>query len=77
MALIPHPFGTRSRAELREIAAKCAGDIARLLCEAAPVGAAIAAAAPAAPRAKLIEAPADIDELNKFYIKRRSAARCG
>ena len=59
---------------MREIAAKCADDIARLLCEAVPAGAATAAIAPAAlnvPRAKLIEAPADLDELNKFYIKRR------
>jgi hypothetical protein len=71
MALIPHPFGTRSREELREIAAQCAEDIAKLLCEAAPAGAAAASAAPAAPRAKLIEAPADPVELNKFYMQRR------
>jgi hypothetical protein len=71
MALIPHPFGTRSRDELKEIAAKCADDIARLLCEAAPAGATTAAVAPAAPRAKLIEAPADLDEFNKLFIKSR------
>ncbi len=72
MAQIPHPFGTRSRAELKEIAAKCADDIARLLCEAVPAGGAKAAAvALNVSRAKLIEAPADLDELNKFYIKRR------
>jgi hypothetical protein len=71
MALIPHPFGTRSREELKEIAAKCADDIAKLLCERTPATANTVAAAPAAPRAKLIEAPADIDEFNKFYIKRR------
>ncbi len=72
MALIPHPFGTRSREELREIAAKCADDIARLLCEAASAGAAKAVdIAPAAPRAKLIEAPADLDEFNKFFIRQR------
>ena len=72
IALVPHPFGTRSRDELKTIAAKCADDIARLLCESAPASAsAMAATVPAAPRAKLIEAPADLDELNKFYIKRR------
>ena len=71
MALIPHPFGTRSRAELKEIAAKCVDDIARLLCEAAPAGSATAAVAATAPRAKLIEAPADLGELNKFYMQRR------
>ena len=70
--MVPHPFGIRSREELKEIAAKCADDIARLLCEAAPAGSAAAApAAAATPRAKLIEAPADLDELNKLYIKRR------
>ncbi len=74
MALIPHPFGTRSREELLEIAAQCADDIAKLLCEAAPAGAAATvAAAPVAPRAKLIDAPADLAELNKFYIQRRWA----
>ena len=72
IAVVPHPFGTRSREQLWEIAEKCADDIARLLCEAAPADSALpAAVAPAAPRAKLIEAPADLDELNKFYMKRR------
>ncbi len=71
MALIPHPFGTRSRDELKVIAAQAADDIARLLCEAAPAQAVTAAAAPAAPRAKLIEAPAELEELNRFYIQRR------
>ncbi len=70
MALIPHPFGTRSRDELKEIAAKCADDIARLLCEAAPAAAA-AAVALAVPRAKLIEAPADLDAFNRLFIQRR------
>ncbi len=75
MAQIPHPFGTRSRAEVKDIAATCADDIARLLCEATPTGTAtLVAAVPLAlpaPRAKRIEVPADLDELNKFFIKRR------
>ena len=75
IALVPHPFGTRSREQLWEIAEKCVDDIARLLCEAAPAGtvtsAAVAPAALNVPRAKLIEAPADLDALNKFYIKKR------
>jgi hypothetical protein len=70
--VVPHPFGTRSRDELREIAARCADDIARLLCEAAPANSrAPSAVAPAVPRARLIEAPGDLDELNRFYMKRR------
>jgi len=72
IAVVPHPFGTRSRAELNEIATRCAHDIARLLCEAAPVNTAAVAAGPAvAPRARLIEAPAGLDELNRFYMSRR------
>jgi hypothetical protein len=31
IAVIPHPFGGRSRGEVREIAGQCAEDIARLL----------------------------------------------
>ena len=72
IALVPHPFGTRSREQLREIAAKCADDIARLLCEAPPVNSTkVVSSAPAAPRAKLIDAPAELDELNKLYMKQR------
>ena len=33
LAVIPHPFGTRSREEIRSIAETCVADIARLLCE--------------------------------------------
>ena len=53
IAVVPHPFGTRSRDELREIAAQCAEDIARLLCET-PGRATVSRApsAPAAPRAR-------------------------
>ena len=72
IAVIPHPFGTRSREEIRNIATSCAADIARLLCEAAPNDeAATASAVPVSARAKLVEAPGDLDELNKFYIERR------
>ena len=71
MAMIPHPFGTRSREELRDIAAKAADDIARLLCEAVPAGAAVAPVALKVPSAKRVYAPADLAELNKFYIQRR------
>ncbi len=72
IAVVPHPFGTRSRDELRQIAGQCADEIARLLCESGPGGPPAARQnAPAAPRAALIEAPGDLAELNKFYIQRR------
>ena len=69
---MPHPFGTRSRDELRTIAETCADDIARLLCESqAAVSAAAAAAAPTVPRAKLVEAPGELEALNRFFIEQR------
>lgn len=33
IAVIPHPFGSRTREEVREIAERCAADIARLVSE--------------------------------------------
>jgi hypothetical protein len=33
LAIIPHPFGIRTRDEVRAIAVKCVDDIARLLLE--------------------------------------------
>ena len=33
LAIIPHPFGIRTREEVRAIAAKCADDIAMLVAE--------------------------------------------
>jgi hypothetical protein len=34
IAVIPHPFGTRSRDEIRRMAEKCADDIANLVLKA-------------------------------------------
>jgi hypothetical protein len=71
MALIPHPFGTRSRAELKAIAAQCADDIAKLLCEATPSFPSSRVVPPLVPRAKLIELPADLAAFNKLFIQKR------
>jgi hypothetical protein len=71
IAVVPHPFGTRSREALKEIAAKCADEIVRLLCERPPSGASARESAAPPPRAKLVEAPSDPDEFNRLYIKRR------
>jgi hypothetical protein len=73
MAVIPHPFGLRSRAEVREIADRCAADIARLVQEAgqsnrtAPAG----SAARGNRRAERIEAPEDHEGFNRFCRERR------
>lgn len=71
IATIPHPFGTRSRDELRTIAAGCADEIARLLCEAPKSVTAAQQNISASPRAALLDAPAELDELNRFFMKRR------
>jgi hypothetical protein len=36
IAVIPHPFGLRTRDEVRQIAEKCVDEIAKLAAEAAP-----------------------------------------
>jgi hypothetical protein len=73
IAVIPHPFGTRSREEVKTIAATCATDIARLLCAAAtPEKAAQSVqASTLTARASLIEAPDDFEGLNKLFMARR------
>jgi hypothetical protein len=71
IATVPHPFGTRSREELRQIAGQCADDIALLLCESVTESPAARQNVSAAPRAPLIEAPSGLDELNRFFIERR------
>ena len=72
IAVVPHPFGVCSRDEIKEIAGKCAADIARLVCESGAKGSSKARRGlPAARHAALIEAPADLDELNQLFIERR------
>ncbi|MGE5524240.1 MAG: hypothetical protein ACM3SS_11025, partial [Rhodospirillaceae bacterium] len=69
IAVVPHPFGTRRRDEVRAIAEQCVGKIARLACDA-PAASEKAAAQPV-PRAALVEAPAGLEAVNDFYMARR------
>jgi hypothetical protein len=69
IAVVPHPFGTRKRDELRAIAEQCAGEIARLACEA-PAASTERAGTPI-PRASLVEAPEGLEDINAFYMERR------
>jgi len=73
IAVVPHPFGTRSREELREIASGCADEIARLLCEPVPRASKGAHQHASVARARLIEIPDDLEEINKYFIQRRWA----
>jgi hypothetical protein len=54
---------------VKRIAEACVGEVARLACEVPAAGAARAAAQ--APRAELVEAPGDLEEVNAFYMERR------
>ena len=69
IAVVPHPFGTRSREELAGIAARCADDIAKLLCESAPTPAHAPSASVVVPCAPLVEAPADREALDRDFMK--------
>jgi len=72
LAIIPHPFGIRTRDEVREIAAQCADDIARLICNrSADSAVEVIERTLPAPRAARVEAPADLDELNRFFQARK------
>ena len=68
IAVIPHPFGIRTRDEVRQLAVQCADDIARLLC-AAGSSAGIAQSA-AVKRAALVEVPGDLDAYNRVFLER-------
>lgn len=71
---IPHPFGTRSREELREIANRCVEDIAQALCEKNEQQSVQAPSTPmAAPRALSFEVDNDLEQINRLFIKKRWA----
>jgi len=69
IAVIPHPFGNRTRDEIRVMAGRCADDIVRLMRETGPAPALIRREAVA--RAALFEAPDDLEELNRYFHERR------
>ncbi len=68
---MPHPFGLQNRDELRAIAGQCVDDIAKLLQESVSKGKSARASDEPAPRAELVEAPGEADELNAFFMERQ------
>jgi hypothetical protein len=70
MAVIPHPFGLRSREQVRGIAEKCVDDIARIAIDP-HAGAPAAKSAGAVARAARVEAPDEAEDFDKFCIARR------
>ncbi len=67
IAVIPHPFGIRTRDEVRTLAAECVGNIATLLCQPR-TSTAKSARTPQSARAELIEVPDDLMELNQLFV---------
>ena len=70
IAVIPHPFGLRTRDEVRGIAEKCVEDVARIAIDP-KAGTAGGKGTGTAPRAARIEAPEDPDEFDLFCVERR------
>ncbi len=70
IAVIPHPFGIRTRDEVRTLAAECVGNIAQLLCQPKTSTAQSARTALSA-RAELLEVPDDLMELNQLFVNNR------
>ncbi len=71
IAVIPHPFGLRTRDEVRAIAETCVTDIASIAVDpkAGTLPGGKSSATPA--RAARIEAPEDADEFDRFCIDRK------
>ncbi len=70
IALVPHPFGARSRDEIRNIAAACVGDIARLIAGSG-IGSQTAHGSVSRKRAQIIEMPSDLDAFNEQAFARK------
>jgi len=71
IAVIPHPFGIRTREGVRELARDCVQDIVRLAGQATRRPAARSNAPAASQRAARIEAPGDLEDLNRFIFERK------
>jgi len=71
IAVIPHPFGNRTRDEVRGIAAACVDDVAQLICGGGAGAGKAAQPVPPGARAARVEAPGDLEEFNAFVHGRR------
>ena len=69
IAIVPHPFGIRSRDEIRQIASDCVDDIARLMCQSATADSSPVLPPSPSERAALIEMPGDLHELNRLFLE--------
>ncbi len=70
IAIVPHPFSSRSREEVRALAAQCADDVAGLACSTGDSAAAVQCA-PSAERALRLDVADDLDAINRLCRERR------
>jgi hypothetical protein len=70
IAVVPHPFGLRTREQIRGIAEDCVNDIARMAVDAKADGAGSRAAA-SVPRAQRIEVPEEAEDFDQFCVTRK------
>src|SRR5688572_5871454 len=70
IAVIPHPFGLRSREEVRALAEQCVDEIARLALGGADATQRGAQATADPARAQRIEVPDDLDAFNALCEER-------
>ena len=71
IAVIPHPFGSRTRDEVRQLAEQCIGEIVRLVCEAGPRDSSVVPnRSSLTERAALIKVPGDLDGLYSLFRER-------
>ena len=71
MAVIPHPFGPRTRPEITQLAQAIVADVARILCNPGTTGTAGRNESTPTVRPHLIEAPDDYEEMNAFFRQRQ------
>ena len=70
IAVVPHPFGILSRAEIKQVADKCVDDISRMMCAPVPEDWSAVLDGPGSAK-QLIEAPDDLEEVNRFLLAQR------
>jgi len=68
--VVSHPFSARSREQVRELAAQCAADIAKLVANI-DAGEIASARAAIATRAALFEVEDDLAAINRFILQKR------
>jgi hypothetical protein len=70
IAVVPHPFGNRTRSEVRALAEACVGDVVRLLCGAGEALAETYGAEVKSGAAQFLRVPDDEQQMNRLFFER-------